>query len=47
MCAEVLLKWIGPVNPMNLWRLESPIDAVRKLTASYVLEPIEGEFGEC
>jgi len=38
MYDEVLLQQIGPVNPMNHLRLESdPIDAVRKLTASYVL----------
>jgi len=46
MCGKALLRWIGPVKPMNHWRLENdPIDAVRKLTASYVLTPLFGLVG--
>ena len=35
MCDEASFRWIGLVNPMGFWSLESdPTDAVRKLTAS-------------
>lgn len=38
MCGGVSFRRIGLVNLMRIWRLESdPIDAVRKLTASYML----------
>ena len=38
MCGGVSSRRIGLVNLTRIWRLESdPIDAVRKLTASYVL----------
>jgi hypothetical protein len=38
MCDKVLFRRIGRVNLMRIWRSESdPIDAVRRLTASYVL----------